>query len=188
MKKNIFSFFFFLFVIFSSFSQTDYFIDGKDTIFCKGVSYKLSLVGYLSEIIYTDLNDQNWIMEGRKNLSNVSTFFIYGIYTDKIPKDIEKPEGYVKWAKRVVNGKLKVNYYLKETTTYGPGGATTGIAKFYIRMPDGTFYDIRSSDLKNYIIPYLKQCEAFNLAYTGNFENYYDSFVSTINLYNSVCN
>jgi hypothetical protein len=189
MKKYIF-YLLFLFVTISSNSQTNYFIDGTDTIHCKAISYKLSMAKNLIQILYTDFDGQNWVIEGKEDLSTVSTFFIDGVYIDKIPRKIDKPDKYVVWARRVVNGKLKVIYYLNETTTYGIGGATTSaITHFFIKMPDGTLYDIaRGDDLKKFIIPYLKKCEAFNIAYKGNFEKDFEDFNSTIRLYNSVCN
>ena len=197
MKKLLFS----LIVTISicAHSQTNYFVsktdEGTDTIFTKNLSYKVTSQGYLSSINYTDSEFQSWVIEGKKNLVNVETFFIGGGWTDKIPQKTTKPDSYVRWASRVVDGKLKVNYYNNEISvnnigTGFMGGRTTTstFTKFYIKMPDGTFYDIRkSSDRKNYIIPYLKKCDAFNLAYKGDFDEEFNKFVRMIQLYNSVC-
>ena len=47
---------------------------------------------------------------------------------------------------------------------------TTGITKHFVKMPDGTYYDINSSkDRKKHIIPYLKKCTEFNSQYKGEF-------------------
>ncbi len=170
-------------------SQTNYFVyktdDGTDTIFTKNIDYKLTAQGYLARINYTDPDGKNWEMEGRKNLENVETFFIGGGWTDKIPQKTSKPDSYVRWASRVVDGKLKVNYYSHNITG---NSFTSNFTKFYIKLADGVFYDIqKSSDMKKHIIPFLKQCEAFNLAYKGDFDDDFTKFVKMIQLYNSVC-
>jgi hypothetical protein len=192
MKKNVF--YFLLIISFTSHSQRDYYVIETDTLFCSNLTYRLTAQSYLANISYTDLNGEKKTIDGRKNLSNVSTFFINGITTDKIPQKVNKPHKYVKWAQRVVDGKLKVNYYHNEITTYGnfdvkrDGMITTGITKFFLKMPDGTFYDIRSSDRKKYIIPYLKTCAEFNSAFQGDFKDNFENFTKIIALYNSMCN
>ena len=194
MKKTLF--YLFTFTIFTSYSQTDYFVNVTDTIYAKNISYKLTVQSYLSKINYTDLDGKDKEIKGKKELEGVSTFFINGQIIDKIPQKAHKPEKYVKWANRVVDGKLIVNYYYNEMTTFGKNTynseqmtfRTTGIVKFFIKMPDGTFYDIiKNSDRKNHIIPYLQKCEAFKSAHNGKFEKDYASFIETINLYNSLC-
>ena len=179
----------FLFASIVSYSQTDYFIRGTDTVYCKTVDYRLTAQSYLKGITYTDLDGKEIVIDGRKNLSGVSTFSINEEIIDKIPQKTNKPKKYVKWAKRVVDGKLKVNYYERSITTYSTKGAvTTTITKFVIKMPDGTFYDIKKkSDRKKHIIPYLQKCEAFNADYRGKYEKHYNDFISMIRLYNALC-
>ena len=193
MKKILFTLTVLLTV--SGYSQKTYFIEGKDTTFCQKVDYKLTIQSYLKSIDYTDLEGQSWKIKGRKNLKDVTTFCQNGIIIDKIPQKAHKPKGYVKWVKRVVDGKLKLYYYHNEFTVsnFGSGfnnghSTTSSITKFFIKMPDGTFYDVRKNrDLKKHIIPYLKQCNAFNSAYNGDFSHDYDSFSKLVVLYNSVC-
>ncbi|UPT71192.1 MAG: hypothetical protein M0D53_01910 [Flavobacterium sp. JAD_PAG50586_2] len=194
MKKILLLSFFFCF---SSFAQNNvfYFVRGTDTIYAKQISYNLTIQSYLSSINYTDMDGKTVELKGKKNLADVTSFYIGGSTIDRIPQKASKPKSYVKWATRVVDGKLKVNYYYNEmrvnnmsTGFMGGGTTTSSITKFFIRMPDGTFYDIRKSgDRKKYIIPYLKQCDAFNSAYKGNFDSSYEEFTKTITLYNSLC-
>jgi hypothetical protein len=176
MKNFLFSFI--LLITFSSNSQ-NYFIEGKDTTFCKNLKYDLTIQSYLSSISYTDMDGQGWQVKGRKNLVDVTSMYIGGQTIDKIPQKADKPDGYVKWANRVVNGKLIVNYYDSVMSSYNTGrSVTTSITKFFIKMPDGTFYNINSgSDMKKHIIPYLKECEAFNSAYNGDFRSAQGSFM-----------
>lgn len=193
MKK--FLFFFLILFCFTTYAQNDYFISGSDTIKCYNVSYKLTSQSYLSSVNYADENKVNMRIEDKKYLATISSFLKNGVTIDRIPQKADKPDSYIKWAERIVDGKLKVNYYHSEMTTYGNmnfhngGAVTTGITKFFIKMPDGTFYDIRKgSDMKKHIIPYLKECEAFNNAYKGKFDDDYEIFTKMIQVYNSVCN
>ncbi len=158
-------------------------VEGGDTIFCKAVSYRTTPQGYLGQVVYTDLDGKTWEMEGKNNLKSISSFYNGGGFTDKIPQRVSKPDSYVRWAPRVVDGKLKVNYYESMMSS----GINSTFKKFYVRMPDGTFYDVDTTDRKKHIIPYLQQCEAFNAAYKGNFSNEFNSFVKMIQLYNEVC-
>ncbi len=194
MKKTLF--YLFLFASFVTYSQTDYFVNVADTVYAKNINYKLTSQSYLARINYTDLDGNERVIEGKKELAGVSTFLVNGQIIDKIPQKAHKPDKYVKWATRVVHGKLIVNYYYNEITTFSKNTyksekmteRTSGIAKFFIKMPDGTFYDIiNNRDRKKYIIPYLQECEAFNAAYKGKFEKNYVSFIEMINLYNSLC-
>lgn len=91
-----------------------------------------------------------------------------------------------------MDGKLIVNYYHSEiTTTYWESDGdikdiTTGITKHFVKMPNGTYYDIRSSkDRKKHIIPYLKRCAKFKSQYKGEFKKY--EFNQIITLYNQLC-
>ena len=189
MKQTIYLLWFTFFSI-TSYSQDSYFINGKDTVRGTSINYKINSQSYLIEISYKDVSGNNVVLKGKKNLLDVVSIYRYGLIMDKIPQKVDKPKSYVKWANRVVDGKLIVNYYHNTMTTVnvGAGTTTTGITKFFIKMPDGIFYDIRkSSHMKKYIIPYLKQCDEFMAVYKGDFSKDYDSFVQTIKLYNSVC-
>lgn len=174
--------------------KSQYYVVDRDTVFCSSLNYKLTAQSYLSEISYIDLENKNVIIKGRKNIPNISTFFIRGESIDKIPQKTNKPDKYIKWATRVVDGKLIVNYYYNQMTTYNnynfnrSGVVTSSITKFFIKMPNGIFYDINdSNDRKKYIIPYLKECDDFTSSYKGDYSKDYDSFIETIKLYNSVC-
>ena len=187
MKISI-SLLLFVFIGITSHAQSDYFINGKDTIRGTWIRYKLTSQSYLSEISYIDAGGNRINLKERKNLTEVSSFHRSDQIIDKIPQKANKPKSYVKWANRVVDGKLIVNYYFNTISTIGVNGTTTGIMKFFIKMPDGTYYDIRkSSDLRKHIIPYLKECSEFVSAYKGDYSKNYESFVETIMLYNSVC-
>lgn len=184
-----------LFISLKSYSQKDYYVVGSDTTRCSYLSYKLTIQSYLAEVSYKNAAGEFVVFKGRKNVPDITTIFSSGQIKDRVPQSVNSPESYVKWAERVVDGKLIVDFYHHTMTTYGNdfGGysnqsLTSGITKFYIKMPDGTFYDIRKSKhMKKYIIPYLKECTAFTDVYKGDYSNEHDSFIEMIKLYNSVC-
>ena len=177
----------------TTFSQNqDYFIVNKEKTYCSDLSFEITSQSYLKSISYTDSSGKKIEIEGRKKVPNISTFYINGNLIDKIPQKVDKPKKYIKWAKRVVDGKLIVNYYHSEMTTsnwYSDGDIkdiTTGITKHFVKMPNGTYYDIRSSkDRKKHIIPYLKRCANFKSQYKGDFNK--RDFNEIITLYNQVC-
>ncbi len=189
--KKLFTLFIYL-ISLTTFSQ-DYFIVDNEETYCSNLSFEITSQSYLSSISYTDTIGKKIVIEGRKKVPNISTFYINGILIDKIPQKIDKPKKYIKWAQRVVDGKLIVNYYHNEMTTsryresFGDyKEVTTGITKHYVKMPNGTYYDIRSSkDRKKHIIPYLKKCAKFNSEYKGEFKK--NEFNEIITLYNELC-
>lgn len=189
---------FILLISLSTFSQDqDFFISKGKKTYCSDLNFEITSQSYLKSISYTDSNGEQIKIEGRKNVPDISTFYIDGILIDKIPQKTNKPDKYIKWAQRVVDGKLIVNYYHNEMTntywvtdnrtkTTDTKSVTTGITKYFVKMPNGTYYDIRSSkDRKKHIIPYLKKCAAFNSSYKGNFSP--REFNEIIMLYNELC-
>ena len=198
----------FLLFSFSSFAQDYYFVKDNDTIYAKNIVYYKNYQSYLKEINYTDLNDNSIVITDKKELLKVSQFYLNGKIMDKIPQKVHRPNSYIKWAERVADGKLIVNYYDNPTTfknVYGIGNSfhanytmqgSIGLGKdfhatytkFFVKMPDGKFYNIlKRKHRKKIIIPYLKQCANFVNAYKGNYNPDKDSFIETIKLYNSLC-
>lgn len=168
----------------------DFYATKSDTIFCTNLKYLATAQGYLGKLYYTDLNGKEVKIEGQKKLMDVVTLHGGNFDIDKIPQKPDKPEKYVKFAPRVVDGKLIINYYSSGTKV--PANMdlyySTTIVKYFIKMPDGTFYDIcDDKDMNAYVYPYLKKCSAFTSAYKGKYVNESVSFEKMINLYNSLC-
>ena len=68
------------------------------------------------------------------------------------------------------------------------GQEALGVYRFFLKMPDGTYYKINSKKNRNkYIIPYLNKCEAFKKEHDGNFSPGEPQFNATIRLYNKLC-
>ena len=167
-----------------------YFVTSKnDTTFCKELDYDVTLQGYLSKVEYIDINGNKAKLEGRSKVPDVITFYLDTIIKDKVPLKANKPNGYIKYTTREVDGKLRVylsqqGYIYVSPDTYGP----TGLYRFYIKFPDGKYYKInKKKNMKTIIIPYLEKCKEFKAQYKGNYSHEEEPFMETIRLYNSLC-
>jgi len=183
----------------------DYFIVRKDTTFCSKLNYSTTAQGYLKSIEYTDVNGKRKSVDGRKNVPDVSTFYQDSISIDKTPLKANRPDSYIRYTERAVDGKLKVYIaqqgYNQGTMSYGPGlnsgsnnnrlestGGPSGIYRFYLKMPDGTYYKINNKgNMKKFIRPYLLKCTEFKNEYKGDYSAREQPFTDMIRLYNSLC-
>ena len=116
--------------------EDDYFIVDSDTTHCSNLSYTITFQSYLATLSYESENGKKVVIDNRKNIPDITSFYIDGNTIDRIPQKTNKPEKYIKWASRVVDGKLRVNYY--STPYSGGSGVQTQVIKFYVKMPDGT--------------------------------------------------
>lgn len=92
------------------------------------------------------------------------------------------------------HGKVVNPTHSKYSTGYG----ATGIYRFFIKMPDGTFYKVnKKKNIEKYIEPYLLKCEEFkkqfkgfhfNRAVNATLDENEKHFIEQIELYNSLCN
>lgn len=179
----------------------DYFVVQNDTTFCKDLSYGTTAQGYLKRIRYTNSEGQEVLIEKRKNVPNVITFYKKGITIDKIPLKASRPNSYVRFVERAVDGKLKTysNAFSRPSSSikYTPGsafgdwksgGISMGAYHYNIKMPNGVFYDIKKrKNIKKYIKPFLLKCEKFKNQYKGKYETKEEPFNKMIELYNSLC-
>jgi hypothetical protein len=192
----------------------DYFVVENDTTFCSNLEYGTTAQGYLKSVRYTDKNGKEVVIEGRKIVPDVSTFFRQKVTIDKIPQKADKPKSYVRYTERTLDGTLKVYVRYPSdigsstihsnapnplnmnngTVTGRPSGSTqtmsgrAGVYKFFIKLPDGTYYKVnKKKNMNKYIIPYLQECEAFKSQYTGDYSADQEPFIEMVKLYNSVC-
>lgn len=177
----------------------DYFVAKGDTTFCTNLKYSTTSQGYLKSINYEDTNGHNVIIEGRKKVPDVETFYIETKFIDKTPLKANRPDSYIRYTERSVDGKLKV--YLAQqgynsSRQYTPGSphgdwsssGPSGTYRFFLKMPDGTYYKINNrSNMKKYIKPYLMKCSNFNNKYKGDYSTREKPFMEMIELYNSIC-
>lgn len=166
----------------------DYFIVNDDTTYCKKLKFSTTAQGYLKTISYV-VDGKTTSIEGRKVVPDVTTFYIDGQSIDKVPLKHDKPNGYVRYVVRQVDGKLRLYVKSQSTLTYSDGSqSAAGTYKIYLKMQDGTYLDVLDrKTMKKVIIPYLEKCADFKAEYTGNYSTYEPKIIETIKLYNSLC-
>lgn len=196
MKTNTLFTLFFIFLCFTtSYAQKDtgknYFIvKGRDTTHCQKLEYRTNPQGYLAGLEFTDEDGREVKIDGRKNVPDVETICVNNVIYDKVPLKASKPNSYIRYTERVVDGKLKV--YLSRPhyndDIHGGSGGPVGTYRFFIKMPDGTYYKINSnSNMNKHIKPYLLNCPEFKEGYKGPFSSTEEQFEKMIRYYNSVC-
>ena len=169
--------------------QTDYFITGKDTTYCGNLKYEMGI--FLEKVSYTNNNGKRVTIEGNLAMPDISTFCISGECVDKVPIKPGRWRFY-RYQPRKVDGKLRVYLQTGSTTStdmFGDGRSNpVGKYRFFICMPDGTFYKINSKkNMEKYIKPYLLSCSVFAQQYKGNFSTREEPFMEMIRLYNALC-
>lgn len=213
LQKSIFTFSLFISSIIC-YSQ-DYFVVENDTTFCSNLEYGTTGQGYLKSVRYKDENGKNIVIEGRKNVPDVLTFYRQEVTIDKIPLNADKPKSYIRYTPRAVDGKLKIYeripaemsaskhftnapnpLTMDNSTAFRPNKGMemetkrghAGKYKFFIKLPNGIFYKINSKkNMKKNIIPYLQECEEFKNQYKGDYSYEKEPFIEMIELYNSIC-
>lgn len=172
-------------------AEGDFFVVGRDTTFCKKLRFQKWGDRRISLIEYTDAQGSKVQLTG-KNVPNVLTFRIDGVYFDKNPFMPNQHGENYRYDKRYVDGKLKVyldqNIVFDTSMVYTPVNqreaqvvtdkVLTGQYRFLIKMPDGKYYKANSKqDCSKYIEPYLFQCPAFANAFKGSLKKI-ESFAS----------
>ncbi|MDF4202471.1 hypothetical protein PXD56_05880 [Maribacter sp. SA7] len=200
MQKTIL--FFVLGILSFNFSNSqDYYVVEKDTIHCENLNYTRTAQGYLKNITYKKEDGTEIKIKEKKILRNVTTLFINEISIDRVPLKPSKPDKYVRYLLRSVDGKIKTysndTYRPTTSTKYTPGspfgdfkegGSKMDSYHYTIKMPNGGWYDIRKKkNMNNIIKPFLLKCEAFKKEYKGDYNAGEARFNETIELYNSLC-
>jgi hypothetical protein len=180
----------------------EYFVrnNSKDTIRCSNMEYTTSSQGFIVELTYTDKAGKPVKLEGKKKLKDINTLNYTTGIVERMPLKISKPDAYVRYGERVINGKLKVLVYNDQyqTTNWvkspidsrmdGYKTSTSGTYMLYLKMPDGTFLNANKKKVvKKIIKPYLLKCKEFEENYKGKFTNEEKQFMDMIRIYNSVC-
>ena len=170
-------------------NSQDYFVVNEDTTFCNDLKYAAASNGYLAILEYTKLDGEKVYLKGKKKVPDVSTFYIDERFIDKVPLKADKPDSYVRYNGRLVDGALKV-YQSFPTRKYTSSGSyLAGTYRFIIKMPDGTYYKIdNKKNMNKHIKPFLLECSSFANNYKGDFSWEEKPFTEMIELYNSLCN
>jgi hypothetical protein len=165
-----------------------YFVTGTDTTWCKTLNYVTNKQGVLTTLEYMDIKGKTNVIEGKDHCPDVATFYVNGLIYDKIPLKPDDKKNY-RYTERVVDGKLRV-YLAQKGQSDNPHSGTNpaGFYLFYIRMPDGKYYNIMDKGhMDKNIKPYMLECAAFKKEYKGGFSDKQEAFIDAAKLYNSLC-
>ena len=151
------------------------------------------------------VNLQNETIKWEKNeIPEIDKISQDGVLYVKMPLKIDKPDGYYRYGRRVVSGKMIVDvfddvqtsYRLKENFdgSYNQQGVmkqtTEGIYIRHVKLPTGQVYEVSGlKALKSLkaIQAYMFACEAYKIEYESNPKYQTCSFEEAVMDYNVIC-
>ena len=209
MKFNILKTLFILFfsVLLSKekcFSQNYFITKSNDSISCKQINFfDTNAQGKMIDIEY--VNDKNETIRLKKDdIPEINLLCQDGSIYLRMPLNINNPNGYYRYGKRMVQGKIIVDVYddvqtsyrLKENFdgSYNAQGVmkqtTEGVYLRHVRMPDGTVYEVSGlSALKplKAIRKFMFECEEYEKEYNSNPKYQTCTFEEAVYDYNQMC-
>lgn len=204
MLKKYFLFLLILGKIPCFFSQNYYILSNKDSIPCNSINYfNTNAQGKMVEFEY--VNVQNETIRFTKNeMPEIDKISQDGVLYVKMPLKIDKPDGYYRYGKRVVSGKMIVDVYddvqtsyrLKENFdgSYNQQGVmkqtTEGIYIRHVKLPTGQVYEVSGlKGLKSLkaIQAYMFACEAYKTEYESNPKYQTCTFEEAVADFNKMC-
>jgi hypothetical protein len=186
------------------FSQNYFITLSKDSTACKQINFfDTNAQGKMVDIEY--VNDKNeTIRLKKKDIPEINLLCQDGIIYLRMPLNIKKPDGYYRYGKRMVQGKIIVDVYddvqtsyrLKENFdgSYNTQGVmkktTEGIYLRHLRLPNGTVYEV--SGLKalkalKVIRKFMFECKQYEKEYNSNPKYKTCTFEEAIIDYNQMC-
>ncbi|MFM1947616.1 MAG: hypothetical protein RL207_1899 [Bacteroidota bacterium] len=204
LKKRLFLFAIIFSGIQSFFSQNYYILSSKDSVPCQSINYfNTNAQGKMVELEFVNL--QNETIKWEKNdIPEIDKISQDGVLYVKMPLKIDKPDGYYRYGKRVVNGKMIVDifddvqtsYRLKENFdgSFNEQGVmkktTEGIYIRHVKLPTGQVYEVSGlKGLKSLkaIQAYMFACEAYKTEYESNPKYQTCTFEEAVADFNKMC-
>lgn len=187
-----------------SFSQNYFITLSKDSIACKQINFfDTNAQGKMIDIEYINQNNET-IRLKKKDVPEINLLCQDGAIYLRMPLKIKKTDGYYRYGKRMVKGKIIVDVYddvqtsyrLKENFngSYNAQGvmkeSREGLYMRHVRMPNGTVYEV--SGLKGikalkYIRKYMFECEQYKKEYFSNPKYQTCTFEEAVSDYNRIC-
>ena len=184
------------------FSQNYFITLSKDSIVCKQINFfDTNAQGKMIDIEY--VNDKNeTIRLKKKDIPEIKLLCQDGTIFLRMPLKIKKPDGYYRYGKRMVKGKIIVDVYDDVQTSYRlkenfDGSyntqmrqTTEGIYLRHVRLPNGTVYEI--SGLKalkaiKVIRKFMFECKQYEKEYYSNPKYQTCTFEEAVSDYNQMC-
>jgi hypothetical protein len=187
-----------------SFSQNYFITLSKDSIACKQINFfDTNAQGKMIDIEYVNQNNET-IRLKKKDVPEINLLCQDGAIYLRMPLKIKKTDGYYRYGKRMVKGKITVDVYddvqtsykLKENFngSYNAQGvmkeSREGLYMRHVRMPNGTVYEV--SGLKGIkalksIRKYMFECEQYKKEYFSNPKYQTCTFEEAVSDYNRMC-
>ena len=196
----------FLFVCGTSELQAqNYFITiAKDSVPCRSINYfDTNAQGKMIKLEYVNLENQT-ILLLKNDIPEIQTLVQDGAMYLRMPLKIDKPDGYYRYGRRMVHGKITVDvfddvqtsYRLKENFdgSFSNEGVMKetreGIYIRHVRLPDGSVYEV--SGLKGIkavktIREYMFECDPYEKEYFANPKYQTCTFEEAVIDYNKMC-
>jgi hypothetical protein len=198
--------FLFLFVCSTLYTraQNYYITTDQDSVVCRSINYfDTNAQGKMIKLEYVNTDNQTILLH-KNDIPEIARLCQDGAIYVRMPLKISKPDGYYRYGKRMVNGKITVDvfddvqtsYRLKENFdgSYSNEGVMKetreGIYMRHVRMPDGTVYEISGlkalKPLKK-IQEYMFACEVYEKEYYTNPKYQTCTFEEAVSDYNRMC-
>jgi hypothetical protein len=186
------------------FSQNYFITLSKDSTACKQINFfDTNAQGKMIDFEY--VNNENETIRLKKNdIPEIQKLCQDGVVYLRMPLNINKPDGYYRFGRRMVQGKITVDvfddvstsYRLKENFdgSYNRQGVMKetreGIYMRYVTMPDLTVYQV--SGLKGIkalksIRKFMFECEQYKKEYYSNPKYQTCTFEEAVADYNTMC-
>jgi hypothetical protein len=186
------------------FSQNYFIVDGKDSTFCNQINFfDTNAQGKMIDFEY--VNKENQTIRIKKNdIPEITKVCQDGILYLRMPLKLKNPDGYYRYGKRVVNGKITVDvfddvqtsYRLKENFdgSYNNQGVMKetreGIYLRHVTMPDGTVYEVsglKAIKVLKKMRAFMFECDQYEKEYNSNPKYQTCTFEEAVFDYNQMC-
>jgi hypothetical protein len=198
------SVFVFLFYVSDCFSQNYFITTTNDTVTCSAINFfDTNAQGKMIDLEYVTTENKT-IRLKKKDIPEISMLSQDGNLYLRMPLKLKKPDGYYRYGKRLVSGKISVDvfddvqtsYRLKENFdgSFNAQGVMKetreGIYLRHVRLPNGSIYEV--SGLKGIkalkaIRAYMFACELYEKEYNSNPKYQSCSFEEAVSDYNEMC-
>lgn len=193
-----------IFTITDCFAQNYFITSDKDSISCRRINFfDTNAQGKMVDFEY--VNNTNETIRLKKNdIPDIQKLCQDGKIFLRMPLSIKKPDGYYRYGRRMVQGKIIVdvfddvttNYRLKENFdgSYNGQGVMKeqkeGLFMRHVTMPDGKVYEV--SGLKGIkalksIRKFMFECEEYKKEYFANPKYQTCTFEEAVIDYNKMC-
>ena len=195
---------FFAFPELELFSQNYFIVNGNDSTFCNQINFfDTNAQGKMIDFEY--VNNQNETIRLKKQeIPEIQRLCQDGALYLRMPLNLNKSDGYYRYGKRMVKGKITVDVFDDVTTSfklkenfdgsYNSQGVmketTEGLYMRHVKLPNGTVYEV--SGLKGIkvlkaIREYMFECESYKTEYFSNPKYQSCTFEEAVEDYNKMC-